>query len=139
VGDQATRQDLPSIRRTSELVQNVAAACREQASGVAQINTAISQVDQVTQRNASAAEELASTAEELSAQAEALRELMGFFKVNDMGGGHVLRPATKPAVSGRANGTWAPGRAAGTLPMSVRSGTANGHAHHVDEGEFRRF
>jgi methyl-accepting chemotaxis protein len=83
VGDGAARYgELPSIRRTSELVQNVAAACREQASGVAQINTAISQVDQVTQRNASAAEELASTAEELSAQAESLIQLMGFFRVD---------------------------------------------------------
>jgi methyl-accepting chemotaxis protein len=84
-GDSGRYRDLPSIRRTSELVQNVAAACREQASGVAQINTAISQVDQVTQRNASAAEELASTAEELSGQAESLRQLMGFFQVLDRG------------------------------------------------------
>jgi methyl-accepting chemotaxis protein len=52
---------------------------------VAQISTAISQVDQVTQRNASAAEELASTAEELSGQAESLRQLMGFFQVLDRG------------------------------------------------------
>jgi methyl-accepting chemotaxis protein len=137
VGDQGQRQDLPSIRRTSELVQNVAAACREQASGVAQINTAISQVDQVTQRNASAAEELASTAEELSAQAEALRELMGFFKVSDMAG-HALRVPARPAASKGGNGTWGPGRAAGTLPAAVRA-NANGSAQHHDEGEFRRF
>ena len=86
VGDDAGRyRNMPSIRRTSELVQNVAAACREQdMSGVAQISTAISQVDQVTQRNASGAEELASTAEELSGQAESLNQLMGFFKVLDL-------------------------------------------------------
>jgi methyl-accepting chemotaxis protein len=60
---------VPAIRKTAELVQEVAAASREQASGVAQVNKAMGQVDQVTQRNASAAEELAATAEELTAQA----------------------------------------------------------------------
>jgi len=53
---------VPSIKRTAELVQDVAAACREQASGVAQISNAVTSADQVTQQNASAAEELASTA-----------------------------------------------------------------------------
>ncbi len=72
---------VPAIRKTAELVQEVAAASREQAGGVAQINRAMSQVDQVTQRNATAAEELASTAEELSAQADALRQSVAVFKV----------------------------------------------------------
>jgi methyl-accepting chemotaxis protein len=70
---------VPSIRKTAELVQEVVAASSEQSSGVGQMNRAMLQVDQVTQRNASAAEELASTAEELSAQAETLRQLMSFF------------------------------------------------------------
>ena len=73
---------VPAIRKTADLVQEVAAASREQASGVSQINKAIGQVDQVTQRNASAAEELASTAEEMAAQAESLQQLIAFFKVS---------------------------------------------------------
>ena len=72
-----------SGERLAELVQEVAAASREQASGVTQINKAMTQVDQVTQRAASAAEELASTAEELSSQAEALQQLVAFFRVSD--------------------------------------------------------
>jgi methyl-accepting chemotaxis protein len=72
---------VPAIQKTAELVQEVAAASREQSSGVNQINKAMGQVDQVTQRNASSAEELTSTAEELSSQAGALQQLMGFFKV----------------------------------------------------------
>jgi methyl-accepting chemotaxis protein len=74
---------VPSIRKTAELVQDVAAASNEQASGVAQINQSLAQVDQVTQRNASAAEELAATAEEMAAQAEGLQELVGFFVIGD--------------------------------------------------------
>src|SRR5204862_4480358 len=76
---------VPSIRRTAELVMDVAAASNEQAAGVAQINQSLAQVDQVTQRNASAADELAATSEELAAQAAALQNLVSFFRI---GGDH---------------------------------------------------
>jgi methyl-accepting chemotaxis protein len=72
---------VPAIRKTADLVQEVAAASQEQSSGVAQINKAMTQVDQVTQRNASASEELASTAEEMSSQAESLQQLVSFFRL----------------------------------------------------------
>jgi methyl-accepting chemotaxis protein len=77
---------VPVIRKTAELVQEVAATSREQAAGVSQINRAVSQVDEVTQQNATSAEELASTADTLASQAEALRQMMAFFKVD--GGEH---------------------------------------------------
>ncbi len=72
---------IPAIARTASLVQEVAAASREQATGVTQINRAMGQMDQVTQRNASAAEELAATAEELSSQAATLQQLVARFRV----------------------------------------------------------
>jgi methyl-accepting chemotaxis protein len=72
---------VPSISKTAEIVQEVASASHEQSAGVTQINRAMSQVDELTQRNASAAEELSSTAEELSAQSETLQELISFFQV----------------------------------------------------------
>jgi|JI10StandDraft_1071094.scaffolds.fasta_scaffold03945_8 methyl-accepting chemotaxis protein len=71
---------VPSIHKTADLVQEIAASSSEQASGVGQINKAITQLDSVTQQNASASEELASTSEELTGQAEALRLAMTFFK-----------------------------------------------------------
>jgi methyl-accepting chemotaxis protein len=73
---------VPSIRKTTDLVQDVAAASLEQSMGVSQISKAMSQVDSVTQRNATAAEELAATAEEMTSQAEALERLMTFFQIN---------------------------------------------------------
>jgi methyl-accepting chemotaxis protein len=78
-------QLVPAIRRTAELVQDVAAASMEQAAGVSQINQSLAQVDQVTQRNASAAEELAATAEEMAAQAEALQGIVEFFRLPGSG------------------------------------------------------
>jgi methyl-accepting chemotaxis protein len=74
---------VPTIRKTADLVQEVAAASAEQSAGVAQVSKAMGTVDQVTQRNASAAEELSSTAEEMATQAEALQRLVGFFSLRD--------------------------------------------------------
>jgi methyl-accepting chemotaxis protein len=75
---------VPSIQKTADLVQEVAATSGEQAAGVNQINRAISQVGIVTQRNAAGAEELSSTAEELASQAEALQDMISFFRVSVM-------------------------------------------------------
>jgi methyl-accepting chemotaxis protein len=117
---------VPSIRKTAELVQQVAAVSREQASGVVQMNRAMVQVDQVTQRNASAAEELSSTAEELAAQAESLQQMMTFFRVaEEVRGVHgavqpvrSLRPAPVhlPPVASPAQG---PKAVAQALPPQV--------------------
>jgi methyl-accepting chemotaxis protein len=85
---------VPAIRNTARLVQEVAAASTEQSAGVLQIGKALSQVEQVTQRNASGAEELSSTAEELAAQAEALQQLVGFFRV----GGETLPAHVRAAL-----------------------------------------
>jgi methyl-accepting chemotaxis protein len=73
---------VPSIRKTAELVQEVSASSGEQARSVREMNNAMVQVDQVTQRNAAAAEELSSTAEELSAQSEALMQQVLFFRLS---------------------------------------------------------
>ena len=70
---------VPSIQRTSDLVQEIAAASSEQTGGVGQINSALSQISQAVQQNAAAAEELASSSEEVSAQAEELLNMMAFF------------------------------------------------------------
>jgi methyl-accepting chemotaxis protein len=79
---QLLKELVQSIRKTAELVQEVATASREQAAGVSQVNQAMTQVDQVTQRNAAAAEELASTAAEMASQAENLQRLMRVFRVD---------------------------------------------------------
>ncbi len=73
---------VPSIKKNAELVQEIAAASREQDAGAAQIGRAIQQLDQVIQQNASASEEMASTAEELTAQAEQLQEMISFFSLD---------------------------------------------------------
>jgi methyl-accepting chemotaxis protein len=51
-------------------VGEIAAASSEQAQGITQVNTAVNEVDKVTQQNTASAEESASAAEEMKAQTE---------------------------------------------------------------------
>jgi methyl-accepting chemotaxis protein len=115
---------VPAIRKTAELVQEVATASREQAAGVSQVNQAMSQVDQVTQRNASAAEELSGTAAEMASQAANLQLLMRVFRIDISEESAIHQPhgmvphvATVPA----SNGLNVPRAAAGPREMP-RSG-----------------
>ena len=88
---------VPATRKTADLVQEITSASEEQNIGVDQINTAMGQLNQITQQNAAASEELAATAEEMSSQAENLQRLMGFFDI----GGQQARTAkamAHPAV-----------------------------------------
>jgi hypothetical protein len=63
-----------NARQVDELVAAIASASKEQSQGIAQVNTAVGQMDRVTQSNAAGAEESASAAEELNAQAHAMNE-----------------------------------------------------------------
>ncbi len=72
---------VPTIRKTADLVEEIAAASNEQSAGVGQINGAMGQVNKATQQNASASEELAATAEEMNGQVNQLQDLMAFFKL----------------------------------------------------------
>jgi len=91
-GEMLTKM-VPDIQRTAELVQEIAAASKEQDTGADQVNKAIQQLDQVIQQNASASEEMASSSEELSSQAEQLQETISFFKVS---GAQQVQRSNKP-------------------------------------------
>jgi methyl-accepting chemotaxis protein len=66
--------------KVNTLISEIAAASNEQAQGIGQVNTAVAQMDKVTQQNAANAEESAAASEELTAQAEQMngvvRELL---------------------------------------------------------------
>ena len=65
-----------SISKTSDLVGEISAASAEQAQGIDQVNSAMSQMDKVTQQNAANAEESASAAGELKSQSEAMQGIV---------------------------------------------------------------
>ena len=76
---QSLKEMVPSINKTADLVQEIAAASSEQASGVHQINEAIAQVNQTMQHNAAASEELSATSEEMNVQALQLQDSVNYF------------------------------------------------------------
>ena len=84
VTDQAFSGVASGTIQVASLVARISAASDEQTQGIAQINSAVQEMDRVTQSNASGAEESAAAAEELSSQARTLhtmvddlRELVG--------------------------------------------------------------
>ena len=99
---------VPAIGKTSELVQEIAAASSEQSSGVGQINTAMNQLNQITQQNASSSEELAATAEEMSGQAAQLQEVMSFFSAGEQAPAQRAKPTYPTSVTPRATASRAP-------------------------------
>ena len=71
---EAVKENVAVSEKIGNIVEEIAAASREQAQGIEQVNHAVTQMDKVTQQNAANAEESASAAEELNAQAEHMNE-----------------------------------------------------------------
>ncbi len=84
-----------AIAKVDDLLNEIAAASREQASGVSQVNLGLQQIDQGIQQNTSTAEESAATSAELSSQAMQLQQMLQRFtlKQRDFGQTFVAPPA----------------------------------------------
>jgi methyl-accepting chemotaxis protein len=65
-----------SASKVAELVAEIAAASEEQARGVEQIGTAVTEMDKVTQQNAANAQESASASEQMHAQAQGMKQMV---------------------------------------------------------------
>ncbi len=64
-----------SSSKVAALISEIAQASKEQAQGIDQINTAVSEMEKVTQMNAANAEESAAASEELNAQADQMSQI----------------------------------------------------------------
>ncbi len=97
------------VGKLSDLVGSIARSAQEQASGLGQVNEAITQIDQVTQKNAAMVEEATAASHALSAEAEELSRLVSQFRLGGMedaarGGATAAAPAAKqtpPAPMGK--------------------------------------
>ena len=97
-----------STRHVTDRVGQIAAASREQLTGVQEVQGAMTSMDKVTQSNAAQTEELAATAESLAEQADELNGLVATFQLGD----EELAP-----------GPSAPGPQAGSARRAVASGS----------------
>ncbi|HMN93182.1 MAG TPA: methyl-accepting chemotaxis protein [Hydrogenophaga sp.] len=69
------------VARVSQLIDGITLASQEQSDGIAQVGSAVAQLDQVTQQNAALVEESAAAAESLRSQAEQLARVVGAFRL----------------------------------------------------------
>jgi len=75
------KEIVETVKKVSDIVAEIAAASREQATGLEQINTAVGQMDEMTQRNAALVEQTTAAAQNLSQQATTQAEMVSFFKL----------------------------------------------------------
>jgi methyl-accepting chemotaxis protein len=77
-----TMQDIVSqVKRVTDLIGEISSSSTEQTVGIAQVNDAVTQLDQVTQQNAALVEESSGAAESLKHQASQLAQLVSVFKL----------------------------------------------------------
>ncbi|MBL8940653.1 MAG: HAMP domain-containing protein [Archangium sp.] len=112
----ALRGIVEAVSRVSSLVGDISSASKEQTLGVDQVNKAVLQMDQVTQRNAAQTEELTATADRLTASAKHLEDTVARFKL-------AARQPQRVADSGKSAPRPAPKaqapRAAAPAPSTV--------------------
>ena len=117
-------QIVAKVRQVDELVAEVAGASREQTQGIGQINTAVGQMDKVTQSNAANAEESAAAAEELNAQASTMKQSV--IELLHLVGGSSQSPVVSRApTTSRSNGS----RLSSAPAKRAMTPRGNGHAH----------
>ncbi|MBN2528255.1 MAG: HAMP domain-containing protein [Deltaproteobacteria bacterium] len=86
-----------AIGKVTDIISEITVASQEQARGIEQVNKAMVEMDQVTQRAAANSEESSSAAEELAGQAQELMSLVSKFKLDArMRSAAMVRPNTTP-------------------------------------------
>lgn len=99
---QATGEALSTIEgrvlKINDHIHSIATAAREQATGLSEVNTAVNQMDQVTQRNAAMVEETSAATHRLAGEADTLVRLVSRFKVD---GGNISAPVPARAETHR--------------------------------------
>ncbi|UPT65164.1 MAG: methyl-accepting chemotaxis protein [Hyphomonadaceae bacterium JAD_PAG50586_4] len=77
------------VAEINSLVATVAASAEEESRGIAEVNVAVTQMDQITQQNAAMVEESTAASHALATDAKGLAELVQKFKVTKVGGANV--------------------------------------------------
>jgi len=113
-----------SVRRVAQIMDEISAAGSEQEVGIEQINTAVSEMDVVTQQNAALVEQAAAASQAMQEQAASLAEMVSVFQVAG-------NPAQQVAPRAPAARTRAPKQARTQAPAPALAGK--------DAGEWEQF
>ncbi|AOG25192.1 methyl-accepting chemotaxis protein [Acidovorax sp. RAC01] len=132
---QSMDEIVSSVRRVSDLIGEITASSTEQRDGIAQVNQAVAQLDQMTQQNAALVEESTAAAASMRDQAQRLAEVVSVFNV----GGVAVRaaapaparapaPAPRPAPAVSSSRASAPARQIAAKPAAPKAGAVSAAA-----------
>jgi methyl-accepting chemotaxis protein len=75
-------QIVASVKKVSDIVAEIAAASREQSSGIEQVNKAVTSMDQITQQNASLVQQATTASQDMAEAARNLDQMMARYRLN---------------------------------------------------------
>jgi methyl-accepting chemotaxis protein len=114
---QALERIVGQIAKLNGLVSDIAASAHEQASGLSQVNTAVNQMDQVTQQNAAMVEQATAASHNMAREAQELARLVGNFQIGDTQASKIPLKTDKP---GRASLALAPHHTGAQKPAPAK-------------------
>lgn len=91
---EALKRIVDYIGQINGLVTEMAHAAEQQSTGIEEVNSAVGQMDQVTQQNAAMVEQSTAASHNLATEAQSLSQLVSFFQVGS---------DASPAVSARSS------------------------------------
>jgi methyl-accepting chemotaxis protein len=72
-----------SVKRVTDIMAEISAASKEQSSGIEEVNTAVTQMDKITQQNAALVEQAAAAAKSMEDQTDGLANMVSAFQLED--------------------------------------------------------
>src|SRR5882757_6561826 len=85
------------VKKVTDVMAEIAASSMEQATGIEQVNKAVTSMDSVTQQNAALVEQASAAAQTLTEQAANLTELIARYRLDDRAAAAARPPAASPA------------------------------------------
>ena len=92
---QTMEEIVASVKHVADIMSEIAAASREQSSGIEAVNRAINQMDEMTQQNAALVEQASAAAESMQDQAASLAQAVLVFKMEDVQAGQAAPPSSR--------------------------------------------
>jgi methyl-accepting chemotaxis protein len=90
---------ITAVKKVTDIVAEIAAASREQAMGIDQVNKAVSQMDTTTQQNAALVEEAAAASQAIAEQTQALARMIAHFKLGSLASSASTLQRDEPAAA----------------------------------------
>ena len=118
---QTLDQIVASVKKVSDIVAEIAAASREQSSGIGQVNTAVVHIDQLTQQNAALVAQVSNASRSMAQEVNTLNQMLDGYRL----GGDSDKPRQRAtAVAARPSAE----------PRGVRKASAPAEGRSSDRG-----